>query len=337
MPKSRTSVPAVCSTLSLLAAALALAGCAQNPRPFSADVKPGPELRTRSRNIVVAQAVHAAVNTALATRFADPLLSKPVQQQIAAFGRDDHGQSLFLPDSNERKATASVRFVSGDRSRTFTLDDLREAAQATLADVEYIGVKKGGLGKHTWTGASLKDLLLLVDPDLAAPSRSASTIEIVSSDGWVATLTWDELFGQVSRGEGLYRAKGCNECHGLRAEGTSPEGKRPAPKLLGRTYSVPAITAVIRTGTGPHAGITAYTAERLSDADLATMLGWLARPVSRGPADTFVVPETRRAVVLAHERDGKAMTGREGLIQLVVGADEFASRYSHWVSEVRVH
>jgi len=40
--------------------------------------------------------------------------------------------------------------------------------------------------------------------------------------------------------------------------------------------------------------------------------------------------------VLAYERDGKPMTGREGLIQLVVGADEFASRYSHWVSEVRV-
>jgi hypothetical protein len=41
-------------------------------------------------------------------------------------------------------------------------------------------------------------------------------------------------------------------------------------------------------------------------------------------------------VVLAYERGGKPMTGREGLIQLVVGADEFASRYSHWVSELRV-
>jgi hypothetical protein len=30
------------------------------------------------------------------------------------------------------------------------------------------------------------------------------------------------------------------------------------------------------------------------------------------------------------------MTGRDGLIQMVVGFDEFASRYSHWVSEVRV-
>ncbi len=40
--------------------------------------------------------------------------------------------------------------------------------------------------------------------------------------------------------------------------------------------------------------------------------------------------------MLACERDGRPMTGREGLIQLVVGADEFASRYSHWVSEIRV-
>jgi mono/diheme cytochrome c family protein len=265
------------------------------------------------------------------------VLSKPVQQQIGAFGRDAHGQSLFHPDSDEHKSTTSVRFVIGDRSRTFTLDDLRQAAQATLADVEHIGVKKGALGKYTWTGASLKALLLLVDPDLAAPSRSASTIEVISSDGWVATLTWDELFGQVSRGEGLYRAKGCNECHGLRAEGTSPEGKRPAPKLMGLAFPVAETAAMVRDGTGPHAGITAYTADRLSDADLATMLGWLARPGRRGPADTFVVPETRRAVVLAYERDGRPMTGREGLIQMVVGADEFASRYSHWVSEVRVH
>ena len=70
--------------------------------------------------------------------------------------------------------------------------------------------------------------------------------------------------------------------------------------------------------------------------ELASILGWLARPDRTGGADRFVVPEARREVVLAYERDGKPMTGREGLIQLVVGADEFASRYSHWVSEVRV-
>jgi mono/diheme cytochrome c family protein len=276
------------------------------------------------------------VKTALALRFAEWLLSKPTQQRIAAFGRDAAGHSLFYPDSDEFKATDQVRVVIGAKSRTFTLDDLRKAARATLAGVEYVGVKKGALGRYTWSGASLKDLLLAVDPDLAAPARSASTIEVISSDGWVAALKWQEIFGQISRGEGLYLAKGCNECHGLRAEGTSPKGKRPAPTLLGQAFPAHETTSMIRNGTGQHENILAYTAARLSDAELAAILGWLAKPGAPAAVDPFVAPEARRAVVLAYERDGKPMAGREGLIQLVVGWDEFASRYSHWVSEVRV-
>jgi tungstate transport system substrate-binding protein len=302
----------------------------------SAEANPDRDLRNRYGVIVIDQARHANVNTALATRFADWLISKPVQREIGAFGRDAAGHSLFYPDSVEFKASDSVRVVSGASSRTFTIDDLRKAPQATLAGVEYIGVKKGPLGKHTWTGASLRDLLLLVDPGLAAPSRSASTIEVVSTDGWVASLTWRELFARISPGEGLYLAKGCNECHGLRAEGTSPRGKRPTPRLIGHSYPVPETSAMIRNGTGQHQGIAAYDADRLSDADLATILDWLARPGRSDTAKAFAVPEARRAVVLAYEREGKPMTGREGLIQLVVGADEFASRYSHWVAEVHV-
>jgi tungstate transport system substrate-binding protein len=302
----------------------------------SAGANPDRDLRNQYGAIVIDKARHAGVNTAVALRFSDWLLSKPTQQRIGAFGRDGAGHSLFYPDSDEFKATDQVRVVIGARSRSFTIDELRKAKSATLADVEYVGVKKGKLGKYRWTGASLKDLLLSVDPDLASPSRSRSTIEVISSDGWMATMTWDELFGQVSRGEGLYRTKGCNECHGLRAEGTRPEGKRPAPKLLGESFPVAETTSMIRNGTGQHAGITAYTADRLPDADMATILGWLAKPARSGGADLFVVPAARQAVVLAYERDGRPMTGREGLVQLVVGADEFASRYSHWVSDVRV-
>ena len=302
----------------------------------SAEANPDRDLRNRYSVIAIDGARHAGVNTALAIRFADWLLSKPTQQQIGAFGRDAAGHSLFYPDSDEFKATDRVAVAVGDKARDFTIDDLRRATKATLAGIEHVGVKKGPLGKHTWTGASLRDLLLMVDPDLASPSRSASTIEAVSSDGWTAALTWHELFGQVSRGEGLYLAKGCNECHGLRAEGTSPEGKRPAPRLLGQAFPVAETTAMVRAGTDQHEGISAYTADRLSDAELAAILGWLAKPGRTGKADPFVVPEARRAVVLAYERDGKPMGGREGLIQLVVGADEFASRYSHWVSEIRV-
>jgi tungstate transport system substrate-binding protein len=302
----------------------------------SARANPDRDLRNQYGVIVIDEARHAGVNTALGLRFADWLLSKPTQHRIGAFGRDPAGHSLFYPDSDEFKATDQVRVMIGARSRTFTVDELRKAKRATLVGVEYIGVKKGALGKYAWAGASLPDLLLSVDPDFASRSRSASIIEVISSDGWMATLTWREMFGQVGRGEGLYLAKGCNECHGLRAEGTSPQGKRQAPKLLGQAFPVADTTAMIRAGTGQHAGISAYTAARLPDAELAAILGWLAKPARAGSADLFIVPEARRAVVLAYERDGKPMTGREGLIQLVVGADEFASRYSHWVSEIRV-
>jgi tungstate transport system substrate-binding protein len=302
----------------------------------SAEASSDRDLRNQYGVIVVAEARHPGVKTALGLRFAEWLLSKPTQQRIGAFGRDAAGHSLFYPDSDEFKATDQVRVVIGAKSRTFTLDDLRKAAPATLAGVEHIGVKKGALGRYTWTGASLKELLLAVDPGIAAPGRSGSTIEVTSSDGWVASLKWQELFGQLGRGEGLYLAKGCNECHGLRAEGTSPEGKRPAPKLLGQAFPAHETTSMIRAGTGQHEGISAYTAARLSDAELGAILAWLVRPDAPPAADPFGVPQARRVVVLAYERDGRAMTGRQGLIQLVVGWDEFASRYSHWVSEIRV-
>jgi len=302
----------------------------------SAAENPDRDLRNQYGVIVIDGARHAGANTTLALRFADWLLSKPTQARIGAFGRDSAGHSLFYPDSDEFKATDQVRVVVGGQSRTFTLADLRKAGGVVLDGVEYVGVKKGPLGRYRWTGASLKDLLLAVDQGLASASWSASTIEAVSSDGWTASFTWHELFGTVGRGEGLYRAKGCNECHGPGAEGTSPEGKRPAPKLLGESFPVAETTRMIRTGTDQHDGINAYTAARLSDAELAAILAWLARPGRTGVGDAFPVPPAKRAALLAYERDGRPMTGRDGLIQLVVGFDEFASRYSHWVSEIRV-
>lgn len=302
----------------------------------SAAENPDRDLRNQYGVIVIDGARHAGANTTLALRFADWLVSKPTQARIGAFGRDAAGHSLFYPDSDEFKATDAVRVVVGGRSRTFTMADLRRAGGAVLDGVEYIGVKKGALGRYRWTGASLTSLLLEVDPGLKSASRSASTIEVVSSDGWVAGFTWHELFGTVGRGEGLYRAKGCNECHGLWAEGTSPAGKRPAPKLLGESFPVAETTSMIRTATNQHEGITAYTAARLSNDELAAILGWLARPNRTGAGDLFVVPPERRIVLLAYERDGKPMAGREGLVQMVVGFDEFGARYSHWVSEIRV-
>jgi tungstate transport system substrate-binding protein len=296
---------------------------------------PDRDLRNQYGVIVASRLKHPNVNAALAGRFADWLLSTATQQRIGAFGRDTAGQSLFYPDSDDYKSTNQIRVAIGATSKTFTLADLRAMPKATLTAVEYIGVKKGTLGTFTWSGVSLKALLLAVDPGVGAAGRSGSTIEVISSDGWVAMMAWNEVFGHVSRGEGLYRAKGCNECHGLRAEGTSPAGKRPAPPLANRPFDDAATIAMIHGGTGPHVGISAYTPDRISDADLRAMLAWFKNP-GTDASTTFAVPPARQVSVLAYERDGKAMGGREGLIQLVVGPDAFASRYSHWVAEIRV-
>ena len=229
-----------------------------------------------------------------------------------------------------------IRVEVGSTVRTFSLEALRALPRVTLANHEVVGVRRGSLGRITWAGVSLKDLLLSVEPRLAEPTRAGATISVISTDGWTATLGWAELFGTVPRGEGLYLAKGCNECHGLHAEGTAPAGKRPAPRLAGRTGPSVEITSLVRDPSR-HAGIGAYTIDRLSAVDVEMILGWLKNPSRAGSDMPYRVDPASRAVVLAYERDGKPMTGRDGLIQLVVGPDQFASRYSHWVSAVRVH
>lgn len=255
---------------------------------------------------------------------------------VGTFGFERFGQPLLHQNPDELKASRAIRVEIGSKARTFSVEALKALPRVTLANHEVIGVKRGSLGRITWTGASLKDLLLSVDPSLSEPARAGATITVVSTDGWTAVLGWAELFGTVSRGEGLYLAKGCNECHGLHGEGTAPAGKRPAPRLAGRT-GPSAETATLVRDPARHAGITAYTIDRLSAVDLEVILGWLKNPPRSGSDMPYQAAPASRAVVLAYERDGKPMTGRDGLVQLVVGPDQFASRYSHWVSAVRVH
>ena len=296
---------------------------------------PDADLRNDYGVIAVNPKSHTGARADLANQFVEWLLSRPTQERIGAFGLERFGQPLFYPNSNEFKASREVRVEIGTTVRTFSVEALRTFPRATLANHEVIGVKRGSLGRITWTGVSLKDLLLSVEPRLSEPARAGATITVISTDGWTAALGWAELFGSLPRGEGLYLAKSCNECHGLHAEGTAPAGKRPAPRLAGRTGSSAEATTLVRD-PARHAGLTAYTIDRLSAADLEVILGWLKNPSRAGSDRPYQVDPASRAVVLAYERDGKPMTGRDGLIQLVVGPDQFASRYSHWVSTVRV-
>ncbi|MCX6543962.1 MAG: substrate-binding domain-containing protein [Acidobacteria bacterium] len=285
--------------------------------------------------IAISPAKHPSVQAALAGRFVEWVLSKPTQARIGAFGVDRVGQPLFYPNSEELKAATLLRVQVGPLSRTFTIDQLKALPKVTLPNHEITGVRRGKIGPTSWAGASLVDVLRSVDPTVADTKHGAEHIVLTSSDGYTVTLRWTELFGLVSKGERVYLAKGCNECHGANGEGTAPAGKRPAPALARRAFDAKMAAAAIRD-PARHAGIGVFTTANLTDQDVAAMLGWLKNPATPlRQAGTDASPASR-VVVLAYQRDGRPMTGRDGLIQLVVASDEFASRYSHWVTSITV-
>ncbi len=284
----------------------------------------------------ISAARHPGVREDLADAFARWLTSAATQKIIGAFGVERFGQPLFYPDSDEFKATREVTVTSGGRTVTLSVQDLQAFPKRTLPSHSVIGVKKGVIGPYTWTGASLKDVLLKVDPSLSQARHAGSRIIVRSSDDWQVTLWWDEIFGQVPAGFGIYNTKGCNECHGPKGEGTAPTGKRPAPALAGIDWPSDGMAGVLRAGGDRHAGMMAFTPAHLSNAELDAMLAWLKQPDAPGGKNTFTPAKGRDVMVLAYERDGKLMHGAEGLIQLVVGPDEFASRYSHWVAGIEV-
>jgi len=297
---------------------------------------PDPTLRNSYSVMAVNPDLHPGVNFALASRFVDWLLSADTQRTIGDFGVARLGQPLFYPDSDEYKATRRVVVKTAGRARSFTLAELQAFPRVVLPNHAVVGVKKGPLGAYTWTGASLREVLLRVDPTLGQPRNAGARIVVTSSDGWTATLLWSELFGTLARGEALYNVKGCNECHGVVGEGTSPAGKRPAPALARRSWAVDDVLPLLRAGRNAHAGLNPYTADQLTRADLAAMLAWLEKPENGAKGERYRLAPDKRAVLLAYERDGQPMSGRDGLIQLVVGPDEFASRYSHWVKTIEV-
>jgi tungstate transport system substrate-binding protein len=292
------------------------------------------QLRNNYGVMAVNPVKHPGVQAALANAFVDWIISAPVQERIGRFGQDKFGQPLFYPDSEELKTSKSLTVASGGRAKVFTLDQLGKMPRETVAGYQAIGATKGLLARHSWSGVSVKALLLEVDPALADKKNAPRRILVTSTDGWTATLVWAEVFGEVKGGEAVYRAKGCNECHGVDGEGTAPSGKRPAPALAGQKWPEDKVRDFLRTGGDAHAGVLPYPPDQLTDAELKQMLAWFADP--KKPSGDYTVPKSRRQIILAVERDGRPITGRHGLLQLVVAGDEGAGRFSHWVDKIEV-
>jgi tungstate transport system substrate-binding protein len=297
---------------------------------------PDSSLRNRYGVMAVDPDLHPGVNFALATRFVEWLLSAETQRVIANYGVARFGQPLFYPDSLEYKATHEVTVTIGSTKRTFSMAELQAFPRATLANYQAIGSSMGPLGTYTWVGVSLRDLLLRVDPKVGDASLANARIVFTSSDGWTCTMLWRELFGTLPRGEALYNVKGCNECHGVQGQGTAPPGRLAAPALGGRTWDVDQELGLLRAGRPAHGTMNGYTSEQLSRAELQEILDWFSNPAGRAKQAPYQAPPERRVTMLAYERDGRPMAGREGLIQLVVCPDEFASRYAHWVKAIEV-
>jgi cytochrome c553 len=172
-----------------------------------------------------------------------------------------------------------------------------------------------------------------VDPSPSDPANDGKMIVVTASDGWKSTLRWNELFGTPRGGEALADSYGCTECHGMAAEGRAPAGKKPTPALAGKGWTFEALSALMRQS---HGGINPYTAEQMSDADLKEIALFLQDPAAPAPDGAYIVPEDEMVTLLAYERDGRPMNGRDGLIQMIKAADKYASRYAHWVKNIEV-
>jgi len=276
---------------------------------------------------------HPNVNAALALNFVDWILSVETQNMIAGYGVDKFGQPLFYPSSEELKATSEIIVSTGAVSKTLTLEDLQALPRVEVTGYEAIGHKKGPLGANDWAGASLKDIILAVDPNAGDKANDGKLIVVTASDGWVSRLRWSEVFGEPQGGQALADSYGCTECHGMQGEGTAPKGKTPTPAIAGKNWSFEALSALMRQS---HGGINPYTPEQMSDEDLKEIALWLKDVNAPAPAGAYVVPADKMTTLLAWEKNGQPMNGRDGLIQMIKAADKYSSRYAHWVAKIEL-
>ncbi|MHC1783070.1 MAG: substrate-binding domain-containing protein [Anaerolineaceae bacterium] len=130
------------------------------------------------------------VNTDLAAKFVDWIISVPVQEKIAEFGKADFGQSLFVPDSIPWKnqtapaESGAALKVGGevDSAMELTVDDLKGME---LLKVEYTN-KKGET--NTYEGPLVSSVL-----EKAAVKASAATVTFVAADGYSADMAMADL------------------------------------------------------------------------------------------------------------------------------------------------
>ena len=133
----------------------------------------------------------AHINADLADQFVDWFISVPTQEMIAEFGKDQFGQSLFIPDSEPWRETRGVeghvalRIVGNVAQEVaWSEEELRAMPQITSEMADRDGAMQ------SFTGPSLVALL-----DMAGVAANAQTITLVAEDGYGVDVSWSEIKG----------------------------------------------------------------------------------------------------------------------------------------------
>ncbi|HVN54755.1 MAG TPA: substrate-binding domain-containing protein [Anaerolineaceae bacterium] len=125
----------------------------------------------------------------LANKFIDWLISAPVMEKVAAFGKADFGTSLFFPISKPYLAAhpdAKNPFAAPAGSglkfsgKVATAQSWKDADLKAMPAVKATATNKDGTTTE-YTGVSLKTLI-----ELAKPAADAATLVFIGSDGYQA-------------------------------------------------------------------------------------------------------------------------------------------------------
>lgn len=131
------------------------------------------------------------INADLATKFIDWIISVPVQEKIEAFGKDEFGQSLFVPDSaawrEQQNSTESEEPAAGEAALKVTglVDSETAWTEEEVKAMNVISVESTNKDgeKSTYDGVLISDLL-----NEAGPKAEAATVVFVADDGYTAEI-----------------------------------------------------------------------------------------------------------------------------------------------------
>jgi hypothetical protein len=139
------------------------------------------------------------IQNELANQFIDWIISAPVQETIAEFGKADFGQSLFTPSSAPWLAAHPAPTAAPTEAAPAATVALKITGKVTtemawteeeikaMSTIEVESTNKQG-NKEKYTGVLLADLL-----KLAGPLPEATKVIFVADDGYTAEIALADL------------------------------------------------------------------------------------------------------------------------------------------------